>query len=106
VPDEAPTLEPLADGTGFRVRVRRGKARNRYRIPSTDRDFAERRAAVLVELGTALGNAPPDLANSWIEQAGETDGPGLLRIQAAVAKFAASAVKVKRKEESPAPPRA
>lgn len=57
--DDAPTLEPLADGSGFRVRVRCGKARNRYRIPCTDREFAERRAAVLIELGAALASVDP-----------------------------------------------
>ncbi len=54
--DDAPALEKLADGSGYRVRVRCGKARTRYRIPyeltSTSR---AKRAAVLVELGAALG---------------------------------------------------
>lgn len=54
--DDALALERLADGSGFRVRVRCGKARNRYRIPSTDEAFAARRAAVLVELGAALAS--------------------------------------------------
>ncbi len=37
--DDAPALEALADGSGFRVRVRRGKARNRYPCPLDRRDL-------------------------------------------------------------------
>ena len=35
MPDDAPKLEPLADGLGYRVRVRYGEARTRFRIPTT-----------------------------------------------------------------------
>lgn len=101
MPDDAPKLEPLADGLGYRVRVRYGKARNRFRIPTTDETLAASRALVLVELGAALANVPTDLAKSLLEQAGEADGPGLKRIQAAVAKLAAGVVHVKRKAENP-----
>jgi hypothetical protein len=59
--DDAPALERLADGSGFRVRVRFGRARNRYRIPSIDEAFAAKRAAVLVEVGAALASQPPEL---------------------------------------------
>lgn len=46
--DDAPTLEPLADGTGHRVRVRFGKERRRITIPTTDVDLATTRAVMLV----------------------------------------------------------
>ncbi len=98
--DSAPTLEPLADGTGFRVRVRCGKARNRYRIPTTDRDLAATRAAVLVELGQLLASAPAPLAHDLLTRAGAADGPGLVRIQKA-AKALADGAKVIRKAENP-----
>jgi hypothetical protein len=80
---DAPTLEPLAHGTGYRVRVRYGKAR--IRIPTTDRDLATARAAVLVDLGAPLGDVPPELARDLLEKAGATDStptrskPGALR---------------------------
>jgi hypothetical protein len=99
--DEAPKLEPLADGLGYRVRVRYGKARSRFRIPTIDETLAAARALVLVELGASLGEVPTDLAKSLLEQAGEADGAGLKRIKANVAKLASGAVKFKRKEESP-----
>jgi integrase len=99
--DDAPTLERLADGSGFRVRVRCGKARNRYRIPSTDEVFVAKRAAVLVELGAALASAPPDLAHDLLERAGEADSVGLAKIQAAARALSGSSIKVSRKAESP-----
>ena len=98
---DAPTLEPLADGSGFRVRIRCGKSRNRYRIPTIDRELAERRAAVLVEMGAKLANVAPDLAASLIQQAGEADGKALKRIQDSVAKLLAGAVQLKRPTENP-----
>jgi integrase len=97
---DARALERLADGSGFRVRVRCGKARNRYRIPSTDEAFAEKRAAVLVELGMALAAQPPELAQRLLTEAASADGPALATIRTAVERLA-SGVKVKRKAENP-----
>ncbi len=69
-PADAPTLEPLADSTGFRVRVRYGKSRSRFRIPTTDETLALKRAAVLVELGAMLGPpTPPGLSASLLTRA-------------------------------------
>jgi len=99
LPDDAPKLEPLADGTGYRVRVRCGKARNRYRIPSTDPDFAAARAAALVEFGALLATQPPAVAHTFLTDAGNADGPGLARIRAAIAKLTGG-VKVKPKVQN------
>ena len=99
--DEAPKLEPLADGLGYRVRVRYGKARSRFRIPTADETLAASRALVLVELGATLSNVPTGLAKSLLEQAAEADGPGLKRVQAGIAKLVSKAVPVKRKTENP-----
>jgi integrase len=97
---EAPALETLADGT-HRVRVRYGKARNRFRIPSTDPDFAQARAVVLIEMGAMLGNVPPELARGLLQRAGAADGPELERIKAGVRRLASGGVDVRRKEVSP-----
>jgi integrase len=99
--DDDPTLEPLADGSGHRVRVRFGKERRRITIPTTDVDLATSRARVLVRMGADLAHAPAELAHDWLKRAGAADGPELKRIQAAVAKLASGAVKIKRKVEHP-----
>jgi len=99
--DDAPTLEPLADGTGHRVRVRFGKQRRRFRIPTIDPDLATARAKVLIELGAQLGDVPPELARDLLEKAGAADGPELKRIKGVVEKLAGGAVKVRRKVENP-----
>jgi hypothetical protein len=99
-PDDAPTLETLADGT-HRVRVRYGKARSRSRIPTVDHELASERAAILIDMGAQLGNVPPELARDWLEKAGAADGPALKRIQAAVAKLASGAVKVRPVVQNP-----
>lgn len=52
-------------------------------------------------VGADLADAPPELAHDWLKRAGAADGPELKRIQAAVAKLASGAVKVKRKVEHP-----
>jgi integrase len=99
--DDDPTLEPLADGTGHRVRVRFGKERRRITIPTTDVDLATARARVLIRMGADLAHAPAALAHEWLKRAGAADGPELKRIQAAVAKLASGAVKVRAKVENP-----
>jgi integrase len=99
--DDAPTLEPLADGTGHRVRVRFGKQRRRIRIPTIDLDLAAKRAAVLVELGAQLGNVPAELARDLLERAGAADSVELKRIKAAVEKLASGVVRVRHKTENP-----
>lgn len=99
-PDDVPTLEPLADGTGYRVRVRFGEQRRRITIPSTDLDFATRRAVVLIAMGADLSEAPAELAHDWLKRAGAADAAELGRIQAAVAKLA-SGVKVRPVAQNP-----
>ena len=99
--DDEPTLEPLADGTGHRVRVRFGKQRRRFRIPTVDVDLATDRAKVLVDLGAQLADVPPELARDLLEKAGTADGPELKRIKGVVEKLASGAVKVRRKVENP-----
>lgn len=95
--DEAPALEPLADGSGFRTRVRYGKRRNRFRIPSTDREFARTRSLVLRDLGQLLGSAPPEVAASILTRAGAADGRELAKLQAA-AKQLHDGARVVRKQ--------
>jgi len=99
--DEEPTLEPLADGTGHRVRVRFGKERRRFRIPTVDVDLATSRAKVLIALGAQLADVPPELARDLLEQAGAADGAELKRIKGLVEKLASGATKVRRKVENP-----
>lgn len=99
--EDAPTLEPLADGTGHRVRVRFGKQRRRFRIPTTDVDLATSRAKVPIELGAQLADVPAELARDLLEQAGAADGPELKRIKGMAEKLASGAVKVRRKVENP-----
>jgi len=98
---DAPSLEPLADGSGFRVRVRCGKARNRYRIPSTDHDFAEQRASVLVELGQLLATQPAGLAHQTLTDAAVADGPALARIRQGVNQLLSKAPAVKQISANP-----
>ena len=94
-------LEPLADGAGFRTRVRFGKERRRFRIPSTDEVFANERAAVLRELGEKLGPpTPPELAANLLTRAGAADAAELAKIRLAVDKLASGA-KVKPKATNP-----
>lgn len=52
-------------------------------------------------MGADLGSAPSELAHDWLKRAGAADGPELKRIQAAVAKLANGAVKVRAKVENP-----
>src|SRR5688500_12852414 len=99
---ELPTLEPLADGTGFRTRVRFRQERRRFRIATTDESLALKRATVLAELGAQLGPpTPPELARDLLERAGAADGPELARIRLAVAKLASGGVRVKAKSTNP-----
>jgi integrase len=84
-----------------RGRVRFGKERRRFRIPTVDVDLATERAKVLIELGGQLGDVPPDLAASLLEKAGAADGPELKRIKGAVEKLASGATKIRRKVEHP-----
>jgi len=99
--DDEPTLEPLADGTGHRVRVRFGKQRRRFRIPTVDVELATDRAKVLIGLGAQLGDVPTELARDLLEKAGAANGPELKRIKGVVEKLASGAVKVRRKVENP-----
>jgi len=89
--DDEPTLEPLADGTGHRVRVRFGKQRRRFRIPTVDVDPATDRAKVLIALGAQLAEVPPELARDLLEKAGAADGPELKRTSRASSKSSPAA---------------
>jgi hypothetical protein len=83
------------------VRVRFGKERRRFRIPTVDVDLATSRAKVLIGLGAQLADVPSELARDLLEQAGAADGPELKRIKGVVEKLASGAVKVRRKVENP-----
>lgn len=62
MPNAAPTLEPLTDGTGYRTRVRFGtKQQRRFRILTTDEVRATRTAVELIALGATIGKALNDL---------------------------------------------
>lgn len=56
-----PKLEPLADGTGFRIKVRHGTGnQGRFRITIANEARAERLAQELVEIGALLGQGGVD----------------------------------------------
>lgn len=100
---DAPKLEPLADGTGFRVRVRFGtKQQRRFRIPTTDQDAAAARALELTALGTTIGRAKidPDLGASLLAMAGAGD---VSRARKIVAKLAAGMRVGKETAAAPGP---
>lgn len=100
---ELPKLEPLADGTGFRVRVRYCGTRSRIRIAIPDRDQAAACAVALIALGEALTDATQDveLAAKLLARAGEGDARELAQVQSTVAKLTSGGLKLKRSDDSP-----
>src|SRR4051812_45773315 len=94
-----PLLEPLADGSGYRIRIRCGKTRNRYQIPTSDPVLAAARATELEDIASSLAGQPPEAAQRVLLEAAAADGAGLERIRVAVARLAV--VPVKPKAENP-----
>ena len=96
--DDAPTLEPLADGTGYRVRVRFGTGQQRrFRILTADEAVAARRAAQLVTIGATIGKAKidPELGAQLLTMA--ADGQ-VAHVKATVTKLAAGLMRVQKKD--------
>jgi len=94
-----PTLEKLADGTGYRTRVRFGKDRRRVRIALTDPELACTRAQALIAMGESLGAGDIErtLALRLLKKAGEApDDEALARIRSGIAKLV-NGVRVKPK---------
>lgn len=86
---DVPQLEPLADGTGFRARVRYCGERRRIRIALTDPVAAESRALELIAMGEQLTDAkqPAELAEKLVREAGAADAARLAKLKAAVAQL-------------------
>jgi len=75
-----PKLEPLADGSGFRVLIRFGtKQRRRFRLVTPSRAQAETRATELAQLGAALGagKIDPELSAALLTLAGQGETVGV-----------------------------
>jgi integrase len=97
---DAPKLEPLSDGTGFRVRVRFCGTQQRFRVPIPDPDAAAERGAALVEMGRELtdSDVPTDentrrAVAALLTKAGAASSADELgRVRAAVAKLARGGV--------------
>jgi integrase len=69
-----PKLEALADGTGYRVKIRHGTGnQGRFRITIPNEARAERLAVELVELGVLLGrgNVPAEVGARILERTGD-----------------------------------